>query len=76
MTWQGNRGVTYPEVVTDSPDTVKNTIVKDGVHEKELELALCEFTEASHDHLVLYVFRPCLPIKLIQCELNLGSDSM
>lgn len=66
----------YTKVVTDSPDAVKNTVVKDGIPEQKLELALCEFTEASHDHFVLYVFRLCPVIKLIQHGLNSGSDSM
>lgn len=30
---------------------------------KELELALCEITEASRNHLALYVFRICLNYK-------------
>lgn len=50
VTWRENRAVAYTKVVTDSPDAVKNTVVKDGIHEQKLELALCEFTEASHDH--------------------------
>lgn len=30
---------------------------------KELELALCKFTEASRNHLALYVFRICPTFK-------------
>lgn len=66
----------YPEVVTDSPDIVKKTMVKDSIYEKDLELALCEFTEVSHDHLVLFFSCSCLTIKLIQRGLNSGTDSM